>query len=163
LDPVLIGLACDRRLNYLARQGLFRVPVLGALIRYYDAIPIDREATGIGGLKETLRRLRRGEMVLIFPEGTRTPDGSLLPLLPGVYAVAHRSRSWLLPVAVAGGFEAWPRHRHLPRPAPIAIQFGAPIPPDVVQSMSQDELLSELQRRIADCWQRAEQLRQIAP
>ena len=91
LDPVLVGLACNRRMNYLARRTLFKKRAFGWFIRFLDAIPIDREGGGLEGLKETLRRLKRGEMVLIFPEGTRTHDGEVLPLKTGFYAVAKRS------------------------------------------------------------------------
>src|SRR6266446_5928883 len=73
LDPVLIGVPTLRPLNYLARETLFRFTPLRWLIRSLSAMPIDREGLGISGLKETLRRLRRGEIVVIFPEGTRTP------------------------------------------------------------------------------------------
>src|SRR5262245_28081751 len=82
-DPVLVGLVCDRRLNYLARDTLFGFAPFRWLIASLDAIPIDREGLGMAGLKETLRRLKREEMVLIFPEGTRTRDGSVATLKPG--------------------------------------------------------------------------------
>ena len=97
LDPVVIGLVCERRLNYVARQTLFRFPPFRWLINSLDAIPIDREGSGLGGLKETLKRLKRGEMVLLFPEGTRTPDGEVHPLKPGFCAwpVAPACRSCL--------------------------------------------------------------------
>src|SRR5262245_3070230 len=62
-DPPLVGLTCPRRLNYLARDTLFKVPVLSQLIKFLDAIPIDREGGGLAGLKETLRRLKAGELV----------------------------------------------------------------------------------------------------
>ena len=68
LDPVLVGLACDRRLTYLARQSLFRWAPFRRLILWYDTIPIQHDGLGIGGVKETIRRLRRGQMVLVFPE-----------------------------------------------------------------------------------------------
>src|SRR5580704_9941388 len=82
LDPVLVGLACDRRLNYLARETMFGFAPFRWLIQSLDAIAIDREGSGLAGLKETLRRLKRGEMVLIFPEGTRTSDGEVAALKP---------------------------------------------------------------------------------
>ena len=83
-DPVIVGLVCDRRLNYLARENLFHSRAFGALIRWYDAIPIQRDGLGLSGLKETLRRLKRGEFVLVFPEGTRTRDGQVQTLKPGI-------------------------------------------------------------------------------
>ena len=86
LDPVLVGLASDQRLNYLARDTLFGFAPFRWLINSLDAIPIDREGLGLGGLKETLKRLKRGESVLMFPEGTRTRDGEVGRLRPGFCA-----------------------------------------------------------------------------
>src|SRR6476646_233147 len=91
-DPPLVGMTCPRQMNYLARETLFKVPVLSQVMAYLGTIPIDREGSGLSGLKETLKRLRAGELVLIFPEGTRTHDGELLPLKPGFCSVARRSR-----------------------------------------------------------------------
>ena len=115
-DPPLIGAGCWRRMNYLARETLFRFAPLGWLIRSLDAIPIDRDGLGLNGIKESLRRLKRGEMVLIFPEGTRTRDGEIAPFRPGFTVLAARSKAWILPVAIEGAFDAWPRSRKLPRP-----------------------------------------------
>jgi 1-acyl-sn-glycerol-3-phosphate acyltransferase len=151
LDPILLGLACDRRLNYLARQSLFHFRPLRWLIEWFDAIPIEREGLGLAGLKETLRRLRRGEIVLIFPEGTRTHDGSIGPLKPGFTALARRGHVPLVPVAIAGAFEAWPRTRPCPVPQPIWIQFGAPITPDEVAQLSDEQLLTRLHDALLAC------------
>ena len=82
LDPMLVGMATQRRMNYLAKDTLFS-PAFAWLFRSLDTIPIDRDGTGLGGLKETLKRLKRGELVLIFPEGTRTKDGTVGVLKPG--------------------------------------------------------------------------------
>src|SRR5690606_31019997 len=106
---------CSRRLNYLARQTLFDHKFFSKLINSLDAIPIDRDGFGIAGLKETMRRLKREEMVLIFPEGTRTRDGEIAPLRPGFYTLAKRCPVALLPVAVDGAFQSWPRGQKLPR------------------------------------------------
>lgn len=151
LDPVLVGLACDRRLNYLARDTLFGFAPFRWLINSLDAIPIDREGLGLAGLKETLRRLKREEIVLIFPEGTRTPDGEVAPLKPGFSALARRARVPLVPVAIEGAFDAWPRTHRFPRPATIQIQFGEPLQPEQVSEFSDRELVAELERRIRAC------------
>ena len=82
-DPVVVGLARDRRLNFLARDKLFALAPFRWLIQSLDAIPIDREGVGLAGIKETLKRLKRGEMVVVFPEGTRTDDGSVEAGLAG--------------------------------------------------------------------------------
>jgi 1-acyl-sn-glycerol-3-phosphate acyltransferase len=159
-DPPLVGLTCPRRMNYLARDSLFRVPVLSQLIAFLDAIPIDREGGGLAGLKETLRRLKGEELVLIFPEGTRTRDGEVAPLKPGFIAVARRSRAPLVPVALDGAFQAWPRTAWLPRLTRLAVVIGPPIGTADVESLSDDELLAELEQRMLNCHSRARELRE---
>jgi 1-acyl-sn-glycerol-3-phosphate acyltransferase len=155
LDPVLIGLACDRRLNYLARDTLFGFAPFRWLINSLDAIPIDREGLGLAGLKETLRRIRDGEMVLMFPEGTRTSDGELRSLRPGFCAVARRAGVPLVPVALDGAFEAWPRRQKFPRPAAICVVWGEPIAAQQAAQMTETELMVELERRLKRCLERA--------
>lgn len=159
-DPVLIGLAVDRRLNYLARDTLFRNPLFKWLIDFFDAIPIDREGGGLAGLKETLRRLKQEELVLIFPEGTRTRNGDLQPLKPGFCAVARRSRGPLIPIGFDGAYQAWPRSSPMPRLSRLAVVIGEPILPPLVATLSDPELVAELQGRISHCLDQARALRQ---
>ncbi len=162
LDPVLIGLACDRRLNYLARQTLFKFAPFRWLIQSLDAIPLDREGLGLNGLKETLRRLKRGEIVLIFPEGTRTRDGYVGRLKPGFCALARRADVPLLPVAIDGAFDSWPRSQPGPAPAAIHIQFGKPLLPAEIATLDDDALLAEVDRRIRACHAEARAFRRRA-
>jgi 1-acyl-sn-glycerol-3-phosphate acyltransferase len=159
LDPVLVGMAFNRRLNYLARDSLFGFAPFRWLINSLDAIPIDREGLGMSGLKETLRRLKRQELVLIFPEGTRTRDGQVGPLKPGFCALARRARVPLLPVAMDGAFQAWPRWRNYPLPGVIHVQVGAPILPHEVERYADRELVAEVSRRIRACHAEARRLR----
>jgi len=155
LDPVIIGLCCERRLNYVARQTLLTFAPLRWLLNSLDTIPIDRDGIGLGGLKETLRRLKRGELVLLFPEGTRTRDGEVQAIKPGFCALARRAEVPLVPVAMDGAFDAWPRQRGFPRPAVIHVQFGEPILPEQVKLLSDEQLVREVERRIRDCHVRA--------
>lgn len=160
LDPPLVGLTCNRRMNYLARDTLFRSPLLGPLIRFLDAIPIDREGGGLAGLKETLRRLKAGEQVLIFPEGTRTRDGEVGLLKPGFCSVTRRSRVPLVPVGIDGAYQAWPRSAKLPRLGRIAIVIGERLEPEFIAGLSDAEVVAELERRIKHCHAQARALRQ---
>jgi len=146
-------------MNYLARDTLFRVPGLAQLITFLDAIPIDREGGGLGGLKETLRRLKAGELVLIFPEGTRTRDGQLAPLKPGFISVARRSRVPLIPVGLDGAYQAWPRTSPFPRLGRVAVAIGKPISAEQIAGFSDDDLLNELSRRIQACHAKAREIR----
>lgn len=152
-DPILVGLCCDRRLNYLARKTLFEQALFRRLIEFFDAIPIDRDGFGIGGIKETLRRLKQDELVLVFPEGTRTKDGDVGPLKPGFCAIARRGRVPLLPVGLTGAFESLPRNARFPRWSRFGIRFGPPIGPVLIESLDDDQLIAELHRRITDCYE----------
>jgi 1-acyl-sn-glycerol-3-phosphate acyltransferase len=159
-DPPLVGLTCPRRMNYLARDTLFKIPILAQLIKFLDAIPIDREGVGLSGLKETLRRLKAGELVLIFPEGTRTHNGEVAPLKPGFIAVARKCRVPLIPVGLDGAYQAWPRTARFPRPGRIAVAIGPPITVAQLAELSDSDLLSLLQQRILACHALARELRQ---
>ena len=163
LDPILIGLATDRRLNFVARKTLFTFPPFRWLIDSLDAIPLDRSGSGFGGLKETLRRLKQEELVLIFPEGTRTRDGNLGRMMPGFCAIARRAGVPLIPVAIEGAFEAFPRTRNFPLPAVIHITFGRPLSPQDIADLADDEhLLAEVTRRIGECHEQTRSTRSAA-
>lgn len=151
LDPPLVGIGCPRRMNYLARQTLF-TPLLGRLMRSVDAIPIDLDGFGLAGIKESLRRLKYGEMVVIFPEGTRSKDGEIAPFRAGFTTLAVRSKAAILPVAIDGAFYAWPRSRSYPRlTGSIRVHFGEPLSPSDYSTMSEEELLAEVERRVRQC------------
>jgi 1-acyl-sn-glycerol-3-phosphate acyltransferase len=158
-DPPLVGITCQRRMNYLARDTLFPIPVLGSLIRFLDAIPIDREGVGLSGIKETLRRLKAGELVLIFPEGTRTSDGDVKPLKPGFISLARRGRVPLVPVGLDGTYQAWPRTSRFPRLGRVAVAIGEPISVEQVAAMSDSDLLADLAQRIRVCHEEARSAR----
>lgn len=149
LDVLVLGLGCPRAMSYVARSGLFRPP-LGWLIRSVGGFPIDREGSGTAGLKETLRRLRNGGLVLIFPEGTRSPDGEVGPFKPG-FAALTRARVPIVPAAVAGTFEAWPRGRKLPRRHPVRVHYGPPVPAEECAALPAHELIELVRTRILEC------------
>src|SRR5262245_44914432 len=142
-DPPLVGLTCSRRMNYLARDTLFPVPILGPLIRFLDAIPIDRDGVGLSGIKDTLRRLKAGELVLMFPEGTRTHDGEVKPLKPGFLSLARRGGVPLIPVGLDGAFQVWPRSARWPRFGRLTVAIGQPISAEQISRQDDAELLAE--------------------
>lgn len=158
LDPVLVGLVANRRLNYLARKTLFKNSAFGFLIRLLDAIEIDREKGGLAGLREMLKRLQAGEMVLIFPEGTRTDDGTIKGLKPGFIPVARRSQVPLIPIAIVGAYDCLPRGSKLPVCKPIAVVVGEPLSSAAYATMSDVELLAEVSSRLRVLHQRGIQL-----
>ncbi len=127
LDPVLVGMALEEPICYLARSSLFGPPGFGRLIRALGGHPIARGAVDSRGIRTVLRLLGEGRAVLLFPEGTRTHDGTLGRFKPGVAALAARCEVPILPVAIEGAFDCWPRTRALPRPARVGVMFGRPV------------------------------------
>jgi 1-acyl-sn-glycerol-3-phosphate acyltransferase len=150
-DPPLVGMGVPRRMNYLARDTLFGFAPFRWLIHSLDAIPIDRDGIGLGGIKESLRRLKRGEMVLVFPEGTRTRDGEIGAFRPGFTALASRSGAAILPVAIDGAYAAWPRDQKFPGLGRIRVRYGPPLRPEEIRGRDERELLAEVERRVRAC------------
>lgn len=148
LDPVLVGIACPRQLKYLARQGLFFWP-FSLWIRSLGAVPIDRERGAIGGIRTTLELLKQGNAVVVFPEGSRTPDGKLHPLLPGFSLLARRSGATVVPVAIDGAFEALPRGSVFARLADIRLEFGPPITKQQIAELNDEQLTAIVEERIS--------------
>ncbi|QDT17344.1 1-acyl-sn-glycerol-3-phosphate acyltransferase [Alienimonas californiensis] len=132
LDPIVLGLPLERSITFLARDSLFRLPGFGRYLRAMKTLPIARDAPATAVMRAALAAIERGELVGLFPEGTRTADGSLGPLKPGFVTLARRSGRPVYPVGIAGAFECLPRSRKLPIPGPgrVRVVFGAPIPPE---------------------------------
>ena len=107
-DPLLVGLPLKRPVSYMARSTLFPIPLIGWLLRNTYVVPIDREAARAGAIRELVARLERGFLVGMFPEGTRTADGRLGEFKPGFIALVRRSRLPIVPVGIAGAYEAYP-------------------------------------------------------
>jgi 1-acyl-sn-glycerol-3-phosphate acyltransferase len=124
IDPPLVGSALHRPVNYLARESLFRFPILGAILRSWNAVPVDREGGGAAGLRAILDRLLNGGVILLFPEGTRTKDGELQTARSGIGLTVIKSDAPVVPVRVFGTFEAFSRNHKFPRPHPIAVKYG---------------------------------------
>ena len=124
LDPPLVGSGLPRGINYLARESLFRFPGVGALLRSWNSVPVDRAGGGASGLREILNRLLAGGGIILFPEGTRTPDGSLQPAHSGIGLTVIKSDVAVVPVRTFGTFEAYGRNHKFPRPYRVMVKYG---------------------------------------
>lgn len=144
-DPVLVGMGLPEPIFYLARRSLFSIPAFGPLLRAVGARPVSRGAVDSRSLRVMLKLLRDGERLLMFPEGTRTRDGSLGSFQKGVASIAVRCGVPVLPVAVAGAYESWPRARAWPRPGRAAVAYGEPL---ASRGREPEELTAQLRAEI---------------
>jgi 1-acyl-sn-glycerol-3-phosphate acyltransferase len=168
-DPLLVGLAARRHLTFLARKTLFRNPLFGAFLRSVNCVPVDQEGVAKEGLKTAVEKLHAGHAVLIFPEGERSWKGLMQPLRPGIQLLIKRALAPIVPVGVAGAFEAYPRTAKLPRfsplflPAnrkgPLAVSIGRPLDPKLLLELPRARLLTELFNAIRAEQIKAERLR----
>jgi 1-acyl-sn-glycerol-3-phosphate acyltransferase len=101
-DPPLIGGLLPRELHFLAKDELFSNPLFGWILRHYNAIPIRRGMVDLTGMARAIETLRRGEALLVFPEGSRMRDGELHPARPGVGNMAYNADVPVLPCFVSG-------------------------------------------------------------
>lgn len=127
VDPPLVGSSLPRAINYIGRESLFRNPLIGALLRSWNSVPIDRGGVNPRGLLNIIDRLRKGGGIILFPEGTRTSDGKLQPGKSGIGLVVIKTDAPVVPVRVFGTFEAFGRHMKFPMPRPIAVTYGFPM------------------------------------
>lgn len=148
LDPPLVGCALRHRVvRFMARQDLFEPRLLRWLLRRFQCVPVDRTRGDVGALRKAIQLLRSGEVVCIFPEGTRSPDGELHPAKPGVGFLVAKACVPVVPVYLHGAYEAWPRHAKLPRPRKIHVIFGPPITPEEIARLGHGD---EAYRAIAE-------------
>lgn len=128
MDPLLIGVGLDRQIHIMARRSLFHKNIFFRwLIQSLNAFPLKDDGIDVGAIKEAIRRIKKGNIVLIFPEGTRTRDGSIGEIHRGIAMIANRTGSPVVPAVIHGAFEAWPRTRKMFRLRPIRVAFGRPL------------------------------------
>jgi len=155
-DPPLIAAGLHRRLNFLARKSLFRFKPFAWLIDMLDAIPLEINGIGFAGIKESFKRLRNGEIILIFPEGGRTWDGNIAPFLQGSLVLAQRTKSVIMPAAISGCYEIFPRTRKFPTLwGRIRVVYGKPIPYEEIKNLTEEELRHLCETKIAELYQDA--------
>jgi 1-acyl-sn-glycerol-3-phosphate acyltransferase len=127
LDPIWISLPIRRPLRYMTWNQMFKVPLLGPLMRAYGAFPVNIDVGDRAALKHSLKHLRAGGGLVIFPEGGRTRTGELMPFKPGVIRLALDTNVAIVPVTIVGGYRAFAPHHKFPRPRKLKIVYHPPI------------------------------------
>src|SRR5215510_16126004 len=128
LDPLLVGLPVRRRIRFMAWDALFRIPLLGQVIKAVGAFPVDiRKGRGEAAFREALRVLEAGDALGIFPEGQRSEQAAMGDLRAGVARLAIETGAPIVPVTIGGAMRAWPKWKLLPRPARVVVRYHEPI------------------------------------
>ncbi len=126
LDPPIIGAVLRRRATFLAKRYLFNVPIIKIFLNFF-AIPVDEDKIVPSTMKEAIKRLKKGELVVIFPEGRRSEDGSLLDAKRGIGVIASLSSVPIIPAFIEGSHEVLPVGAKFPRPGKLRVYFGQPL------------------------------------
>lgn len=122
-DPVYLFCLIRRKLNFMGKSELFDIPVLGWILRHVYVFPVKRNTIDRNALKTAAEALEREEVLVIFPEGTRSRDGRLLPLKEGAALFAYRSDCIVIPVAMSNTPKTFPKGFR----QSVTVSFGAPI------------------------------------
>lgn len=149
-DPVLVAVALPREVSFMARDSLFNLGWLSHLFVSLNAFPVRRGAADVGAIKESLKRLRQGAVLTVFPEGTRTRDGSIGPMHAGVVLLARRSAVPMVPTLILGAYECWPRTRRFPLPGPILVAYGEPLTPEQYAGLDDETCIRIVRDRILE-------------
>lgn len=151
LDPPLAGNAADRAIFFLAKKSLMDVPILGWLLPKLNVIPVNLEGGDRSALKAVIRVLNAGECALLFPEGTRTPDGTLQAAEPGLGLIIAKTRAPVVPMRIFGAYDAWPIGGRIRLFRKITVVVGEPIHfSDADFSTGGKETYLKLSQRVMD-------------
>jgi 1-acyl-sn-glycerol-3-phosphate acyltransferase len=126
-DPFWISAGIRRKVRYMAWDKIFELPVVDPIFRWLGAFPVNLQNPEFGTFKVALQILRQREALMVFPEGGRSPDGSLQPFKEGAARLALRTGAEVLPVAVHGGSAVWGPKLLLPRPRKVWVDYLPPI------------------------------------
>jgi len=144
LDPPLIGVSTKRKVHFMAKEELFRIPIFRSLIRYLNAFPVNRSGGGREAIQKGMELLKEDKILGIFPEGTRSKTGKLGKGRVGAAVLACRAGVPLIPTAIIGGYRLF---------RPLYVVFGKPIHPYEYEGKSSnpvrdltDRLMKEIQR-----------------
>jgi len=127
LDPPLVGSAIQRECAFMARHDLWNNRPLGWLITRLNAFPVHRDTADRAAIRRALEMLARGLVLVLFPEGGRSPDGTLQKAEPGVALIVQKSGAPVVPTALIGPEKMLPRSARRPRRAPLTVAFGDPL------------------------------------
>lgn len=128
LDPIVLGVASPRKLNFMAKNDLFRNPLLSRLISNVGAFPVKRHSADLSALKEAIKRVKSGNALVLFPAGTRQVEGLADEVEPGIGFLAAKLNVPVIPAFIIGTDKAFPKNAKFIRPHKVCVYFGKEIP-----------------------------------
>ena len=146
LDPIVLAAVCFRELSFIAKDSLFKNPVARWLLLNLGAFPIKRDSLDVGAIKETIDKLRLGEAILMFPQGTRKDFNPLDQPKAGVAMIAQKADVPILPAFIKGTDLAMPRGGKLIKPVKVSVVFGKKI--FIEGGQAYEQAASEVMRHI---------------
>ena len=126
-DPPLAGICSRRAVYFLARKTLLKWPFFGPLFPDMNVIPVERDGNDMSALREVIKKIREGNGVVLFPEGTRSKDGNIQPARAGIGLVVAKTGAPVLPMRIFGAYDAFPKNAkrlHFPQ---ITVVIGEPL------------------------------------
>ena len=149
-DPPVLSISCPEEVHFLAKKSLFEVPLLGRLIRMLNSHPLAGQGGDVQTFKQVLQFLQEGKKVILFPEGTRSADGSLQPLERGLSFIVKKAKCPIFPCYIKGTYPAWPIHQKLPKLfGKIYCVFGPPIEWGDFEGLDKKEMEQKITERTA--------------
>lgn len=127
LDPFLVAALIPRQANFMARNDLWNKRILAWWIPRLHGFPIRRTILDREAIQTALDILAQEQILILYPEGTRTMTGKLLPVLPGIGILAYRSKAPVIPAYIVGSFAVMSRNEKFPKPKKVTVYNGAPI------------------------------------
>jgi len=139
--PAIVG-AIPRRIAILGRKSLFDIPVVGTAFRLAKFVPVDRgnRDAALDSVKQAVQYIREGYSFLVYPEGTRSPDGRLGRFKKGSFVMAIEAGVPIVPVACAGAHRIMEKNSLIVRPGKVTVRFGKPIDAAAFTIEQRDEL-----------------------
>jgi 1-acyl-sn-glycerol-3-phosphate acyltransferase len=161
LDAIVLGSwlmpRLGRRIHWLGKKELFAWPIVGWVAANGGVHPVDRGTADVEAFRLAKRILDEGQILFVFPEGTRSPDGALQEAQDGVAALALRSGAPIVPLGIAGSYGVWPRGQKVPHPGGhVTVRVGPPfrpvelLPPGTDRRTAKGLVTTMIMDRIAD-------------
>lgn len=142
LDPILLACVLPRKINFMAKEELFKFPLFGTILREVGAFPVKRGSADITSIKTALKRIKEGKVFGIFPEGTRSKNGEIQNFTHGMAAIAQRTEAVTIPVAIKGEYRIF---------RSLTVTIGKPL--DLTEyygNKSNSELLNQMSKKMSE-------------